>query len=1039
MSAVSHSSAPWNSPPPTYDTQYMTTTLTPYLQLPHLLSLTWLAYPILSLLFVAFRLQLSLAASQDAVANAKDNLLTSCTAAEQAATSAASMPRFMALATNEQFVDAVNGSLNGARLVLTTSLTIMEAVVNFVVDLYRSTLLCFLELVVRGGLSILIGAVQEVNSLLQTATSSLKTGIQNDIQSANSAIQSFIDGVNKINPFSDIQAPQISVPSLDGLTNISLPSSFEDALTNLNSSLPTVADLKDKVESIIDTPFELLKKDINDTFAQISFNSSLMPVPDQNRLAFCNDIDMSVVDDIGHDLIKTAKIGIVILVVLALVLIGLNCLLTWYKWRCMKAHLEYTRQAWLTDPTMYHTKTAQGVPQMTLTDHNLLMLQANGAHPLLTRITNRLSQLFRLSPSQHTHMQWFFHYIFHPPAVAIFLIGFFGLLSVQLQLWAMGPLVAKYQDRAASTVSDFSNTIATSINNSMYNQSATYANQVNARVDAVQTSLNDGLFGWVNQTTTGLNSTINQFYTDVENAVNSVFGGTILEQPAQDFIRCFIGGKVDAIENALTFLHDNLKIDMPRMNESALMLSPSSVNEAVQPIAAAAIGGGNNDSEGLIGRLVNSYAASLKKERVMFGIFLGLWGVVVLMGTAILLWHSCGRELVEKRKRKKWIEEKSQGIEGMVVPFKDYSNGSTEGGGRGTPTPAWTAMNRALSPMDSKMDSEKAWDSHLGENQPKHSVEQKKGFIAAAKEKIKIPRKAPPPFIPHEERRHTAWFGKMATILGRKGQQENVTEERNIGKPELRSTSNDFADPGPQEEQSPLQEFMTNEPKSRWSKTPEATPTAPWAGILSPSKKSLALSHSASSSVTSLKLKSPPRPNAGLPPSHPSISPPRPLQPKHARNLSTVPSDIEPDDVHSGITTQSQPQQPQTLIPLHYGFETGPSRYPVPSTSRRYHQAPLSPSAAFNIVQQHRRSVSFPAMNRGGNMTGVGAGNAIGGAAGSLERLLTSSNVPHARQPSVSENPFVSLFDDEHRVKIAHPAVTRKSIPTNPFESGIAL
>lgn len=157
-----HSPAPWISPP-TYDTSYTTTALTPYLQLPHLLSLTWLAYPILSLLFVAFRLQLSLAASQDAVGNAKGDMLTSCQAAEQAATSAASMPRIMAIATNDQFVDAVNSSLNGVRYVLTTALTIMEAIINFIVDLYRSTLLCFLELVVRGGLSIIIGAVQEVS------------------------------------------------------------------------------------------------------------------------------------------------------------------------------------------------------------------------------------------------------------------------------------------------------------------------------------------------------------------------------------------------------------------------------------------------------------------------------------------------------------------------------------------------------------------------------------------------------------------------------------------------------------------------------------------------------------------------------------------------------------------------------------------------------------------------------------------------------------------------------------------------------------
>ena len=72
------------------------------------------------------------------------------------------MPRFMAVATNAQIVDAVNASMNGAREALVLSLTAMEAIINFVVDTYRSTFLCFLELVVRGGLSLIIGATQEV-------------------------------------------------------------------------------------------------------------------------------------------------------------------------------------------------------------------------------------------------------------------------------------------------------------------------------------------------------------------------------------------------------------------------------------------------------------------------------------------------------------------------------------------------------------------------------------------------------------------------------------------------------------------------------------------------------------------------------------------------------------------------------------------------------------------------------------------------------------------------------------------------------------
>lgn len=165
MSANSPTARRWMTPPPIYESSPRSrseTTLKPYLTLPYILSLTWLAYPIISLLFVAFRLQISAASAQDAVSDAKGNLLTSCSAAEKAATAASSLPRYMAIGTNKQIAGAVNDTMDGAREALILALTILESILNFVIDIYRSTFFCFLELVVGGGLSILIGAVQEV-------------------------------------------------------------------------------------------------------------------------------------------------------------------------------------------------------------------------------------------------------------------------------------------------------------------------------------------------------------------------------------------------------------------------------------------------------------------------------------------------------------------------------------------------------------------------------------------------------------------------------------------------------------------------------------------------------------------------------------------------------------------------------------------------------------------------------------------------------------------------------------------------------------
>lgn len=430
------------------------------------------------------------------------------------------------------------------------------------------------------------------------------------------------------------------------------------------------------MDNRIDTPFELVKKDINDTFTGLSFDSSVLPVPAQNTVTFCQDMDTSVVDNLGHDLLKICKIGTILLIAIALILIAGNCALEWYKWRSMKNHLQWTREAWTSDPTVYHTGgKGNGTPAVQLTDHNLMMLSADMEHPLLTRIANRITRLLRLSPSQHIHLSWFFHYIFHPPALACFLIGFVGLLSVQLQLLAIAPLEHRYTQQAQASVSDFQSTIATSINASMYNQSAAYAADVNGRVDTIQTTINNGLFGWVNGTTTTLNTTINTFYTDVQDAVNTVFGGTILESPVNEFIRCFIGSKVDAIENALTFLHDNLNIDMPRVNDTVLVLSPESVNEATQPIATAAIGGSDGNNQGVVGKLINAYVSSLYKERIMFAIFMGLWGLVVIIALCVIFWHSYGKGLHEAYKKRKWEKRQRAGIQGIVVPFRDRGDG----------------------------------------------------------------------------------------------------------------------------------------------------------------------------------------------------------------------------------------------------------------------------------------------------------------------------------------------------------------------------
>jgi hypothetical protein len=379
-------------------------------------------------------------------------------------------------------------------------------------------------------------------------------------------------------------------------------------------------------------------------------------------------LDTSVVDDLGRDLLKLTRIGLILVAVVVVVLLAGQSVLDWYKWWCLKRHLRFIRMAWMSDPTVVHVGPASA-PTMTLSDHNLLMLHADSTHPLLTRLANKLTSLLHFNRSQHINLSWFFHYVFHPPALVCFLIGFFGILTVELQLLAIAPLEAKFHDRATAAAADLSGTIFTSLNQSMFNQSASYANEINSHIDTIQSTINDGLFGWVNGTTTTLNNTVNGFYNDLQDAVSTLFNGTVLEEPAQEFIKCIIGSKIDAIENALTFLHDNLHIDITRVNESVLVVSPDEVNAVTKPIAAAAVGNGDSPDSGLVGRLIDTYVQSLKKERIMFAVFLLLWFVVVLMALAIIFWHSYGRRILDSSRKRKLQQDHRTGIDRIVIPF----------------------------------------------------------------------------------------------------------------------------------------------------------------------------------------------------------------------------------------------------------------------------------------------------------------------------------------------------------------------------------
>ena len=203
----------------------------------------------------------------------------------------------------------------------------------------------------------------------------------------------------------------MTIPSLTSLQNVTIPTTFEDALLKLNSSLPSLTDLKTKLDAIIDTPFELLKTQINETRLEIaaSFNSSILPVPSLQSLAatdanslnaqLCSGLDTSLVDDTANALHKLATVAIgLMFFVLILIWVGLM-LWEWKRWHALTGVIEEVEQEWKRDDALGKERDAWKTVAIV-------------EHPILEKYGTRVLDRFAKRERTKTNIRWYCEYTF---------------------------------------------------------------------------------------------------------------------------------------------------------------------------------------------------------------------------------------------------------------------------------------------------------------------------------------------------------------------------------------------------------------------------------------------------------------------------------------------------------------------------------------------------------------------------------------------------------------------------------------------------
>ncbi len=141
------------------------------------------------------------------------------------------------------------------------------------------------------------------------------------------------------------------------------------------------------MDSIVDTPFELLKTEINKARLEMaaSFNSSILPIPSLTSLAankandlsndLCSGLDTSLIDDTAKALHKLSNVAIGLMFLILFLVWAALCVWEWRRWRAMKSTVEEVEAEWRIEGTRDPWRVVAIVEHPVLERHGSAVLE----------------------------------------------------------------------------------------------------------------------------------------------------------------------------------------------------------------------------------------------------------------------------------------------------------------------------------------------------------------------------------------------------------------------------------------------------------------------------------------------------------------------------------------------------------------------------------------------------------------------------------------------------------------------------------------
>ncbi|KAL8829808.1 MAG: hypothetical protein Q9170_006010 [Blastenia crenularia] len=593
--------------------------ITPYLGLRAKLSQIWINRWTILLFLILVRLLFAVADLHGGLGSARSEAMSACTGVESIGSSLASMPHYMSKGINEMAAHGVEKAVRGLRTMLFMTITGVEELVVFFINMLTSTYLCLITLVVSGSLHVALKVIEDAEGFLNKTLGDIGKDIHKGVDGFQNDLNKFTGLLNSVpQVFGGNKGgiPKLNIDgSLDKLDHLQLPASLNQDLDKLNDSIPTFSEVQNFTDNAIRFPFEEVRKLLNESLGIFEFNRTLLPIPQKEKLDFCSTNNgISDFFDGVADTINTARrVFIGVLVVAAiLVCIPMTCLEI-RRWRKLKERAGIVRD---------HAKDPQDVIYTV-------------SRPYTAKFGIDIASRTKSSKKKDL-IRWVIAYATTTPALLLLSLAITGLLACLFQYILLKSL-EKEVPKLAAEVGDFAGKVVDSLNNA----SEHWALGTNKVIADTNSDINHDVFSWVNTTTGAMNSTLNVFIEQTTNVLNKTFGGTVLYDPIHEVFNCLIGLKVAGIQKGLTWVHDHAHIDFPLLANDTFSLGAAASLADDDPDHTSKAESFLSDPKdettdkitSAIGNLVKHFENGIRAEALISSSLLLLWVLNLFLGT----------------------------------------------------------------------------------------------------------------------------------------------------------------------------------------------------------------------------------------------------------------------------------------------------------------------------------------------------------------------------------------------------------------------